>query len=132
MNHLNKAGIGVHIYCVLCGRMTPMQKKIVRKRSKVNTQLCIDFLTWFVLQSGHPGYRNTSISDDCPQPLLVEDRDSTNNTDDSVDMNEESNYGSGTCSFSTAQDPSVNASVYGSSDKFAIALLQPSAPHLLV
>ena len=44
----------------------------------------------------------------------------------------ESNYESGTYSFSTEQDPSVNASVYCSSDKFAIALLQHSAPHLLV
>ena len=23
MNHLNQAGIGKHIHCVLCGRMTP-------------------------------------------------------------------------------------------------------------
>ena len=66
MNHLNKAGIGEHIYCVLCGRMTPVQKKIVRKRSKVNTQLCIDILTWFVQQLGHPGYKNSSIPDKCP------------------------------------------------------------------
>ena len=27
MNHLNQAGIGEHIYCVLCGRMTPDQNK---------------------------------------------------------------------------------------------------------
>jgi hypothetical protein len=132
MNQLNKAGIGEHIYCVLCGRMTPVQKQIVRKRSKVNTQLCIDILTWFVQQSGHPGYKNSSIPDDCPQPILVEDCDSTNNTDDSVNINVESNYESGTYSFSTAQDPSVNASVYGSSDKFSITLLQRSAPNLLV
>ena len=44
----------------------------------------------------------------------------------------ETNYESGTYSFSTAQDTSVNASVYGSSDKVAIALLQRSAPNLLV
>ena len=43
-----------------------------------------------------------------------------------------SNYERGTYSFSTAQDPSVNASEYGSSDKFNIALLQLSAPNLLV
>jgi hypothetical protein len=107
-------------------------KAVVRKRSKANTQLCIDILTWFVQQSGHPGYRNTSIPDDCPQPLLVKDHDSTNNTDESVDTNVESNYESGTYSFSTAQNPSVNASIYSSSDKFALALLQRSAPHLLV
>jgi hypothetical protein len=44
----------------------------------------------------------------------------------------ESNYESATYSFSTAQDPSVNASVYGSSDKFSIAMLQRSALNLLV
>ncbi len=83
-------------------------------------------------QSGHLGYKNPSIPDDCPQPLSVKDRDSTINTDASVNINVESNYESRTYSFSTAQDPSVNASVYGSSDKFAIALLQRSTPHLLV
>jgi hypothetical protein len=29
MNHLNQQGISKHIYCVLCGRMTPDQKQIV-------------------------------------------------------------------------------------------------------
>jgi hypothetical protein len=37
MNQLNQQGIGKHINCVLCGRMTPDQKQIVCKRSKVNT-----------------------------------------------------------------------------------------------
>jgi siroheme synthase len=31
INQLNQAGIGEHIYCVLCKRMTPAQKQIVRK-----------------------------------------------------------------------------------------------------
>ena len=43
MNHLNQSGIGEHIYCVLCGRMTPDQKQIVRKRSRIDTQLYIIF-----------------------------------------------------------------------------------------
>ena len=73
MNHLNQAGIGEHIYCVLCGRMTPDQKQIVRKRARIDTQLYIDILTWFVKESGHPGYLNTSIPEGCPQPFLVED-----------------------------------------------------------
>ena len=29
MNQLNEADLGEHIYCVLCGRMTPNQKQIV-------------------------------------------------------------------------------------------------------
>jgi hypothetical protein len=27
INHLNQAGIGEHIYCILCGRMSPDQIK---------------------------------------------------------------------------------------------------------
>jgi hypothetical protein len=33
IHQLNKSGIGEHIYCVLCGRMTADQKRIVRERS---------------------------------------------------------------------------------------------------
>jgi hypothetical protein len=45
INQLNQAIIGEHVYCVLCGRMTPDQKQIVCKRSRVDTQLYIDILT---------------------------------------------------------------------------------------
>ena len=131
MNHLNQAGIGEHIYCVLCGRMTPEQKQIVRKRSRIDTQLYIDILTWFVKESGHPGYLNTSVPEDCPQPLLVEDNPTKNNTDDPSDKTLEANYEGGTYYFSTAQDPSQHTSVYGSSDNFALAMFQRSAPTLL-
>ncbi len=61
INHLNQAGIGEHIYCVLCGRKTPDQKQIVPRRAVVDTQLFIDILTWFWKESGHPGYQNTTI-----------------------------------------------------------------------
>jgi hypothetical protein len=54
INQLNQAGIGEHIYCVLYGRMTPDQKQMVCKRSRVDPQLYIDIPTWFVKESGHP------------------------------------------------------------------------------
>ncbi len=82
---LNKSGFGEHIYCVLCGRMTADQKRIVSKRSKVDKQLFIDIMTWYVQQSGHPGFNNTSILHECPQPLLVEDKETMNNTNYSFD-----------------------------------------------
>jgi hypothetical protein len=84
IHQLNKSGFGEHIYCVLCGRMTADQRRIVRERSKVDTQLFIDIMTWFVQKSGHPGFNNTSIPHECPQPLLVEDKETTNNTDYSL------------------------------------------------
>jgi hypothetical protein len=70
INHLNQAGISGHIRCVLCGGMTPDQQQIVRRRAVVFTQLFIDISTWFVKESGHPGYQKTTVPEECPQPLL--------------------------------------------------------------
>ncbi len=74
---------------------------------------------------------NTSIPEDCPQPLLVEDNPTKNNTDDPSDKTGGANYKGGTYYFSTAQDPSQHMSVYRSSDNFAIAMFRRSAPTLL-
>ncbi len=81
INQLNKLGNGEHIYCVLCDRMTPDQKRIVRERSTLDTGLFIDIMTGFVQKSGHPGFKDISIPEECPQPLLVEDRETNDNTD---------------------------------------------------
>jgi hypothetical protein len=112
-------------------KMTPNQKQIVQKRSKVDTQLFIDVITWFIQESGHPGYNKISIPKDCPQPLLVEDPETRNNTDDPANVTLEANYESGTFVFSSAQDPSEDTLVYGSTDRFAIAIMNRCAPTLL-
>ncbi len=79
--------------------MNPDQKQIVRKRSKVATQLFIDVMTWFIQESGHLGYNNTSIPEDCPQPLLIEDSETRNNTDAPVNESLETTYEGGTFFF---------------------------------
>jgi hypothetical protein len=96
---LNKSGFGEHIYCVLCGRMTPDQKRIVRESSKVDTQLFIAIMTWFEEQSGHPGFSNTAIPNKCPQLLLIEDKESTNNTENPYDKTVKTMYEGGTYYF---------------------------------
>jgi hypothetical protein len=103
INHLNQAGIGEHINCVLCSRMTPDQKQIVCMRAVGDTQLFIDILTWFVKESGHPNFQNTTVPEEYPQPFFVEDQETTNNTDKSVNVNKKTNIESGTCYFSSAQ-----------------------------
>jgi hypothetical protein len=42
-------------------------------------------MTWFVQQSGHSGFKDTLIPEECPQPLLVEDKEINNITNISVD-----------------------------------------------
>jgi hypothetical protein len=111
--------------------MTPDQEQIVHKRSKVDNQLIIDVLAWFIKESGHPGYTNTSIPEDCPQPLLVEDPKARNNTDNPTNDTVETNVEGGTYFFSSTQDPSENTLAYGSTDRFALAMFNCSAPTLL-
>ncbi len=82
-------------------------------------------------ESGHPGYQKTTVPEECPQPLFVEDQETNNNTDKSVNVNLETNIEIETYYFSSVQEPSENTSVYGLSDKFALAMFQPSAPTLL-
>jgi hypothetical protein len=91
----------------------------------------IDIMTWFVQQSGHPGFKDTSILEECPQPLLVGDSDTNNNTNIFVNKNVESSYEGGTYYFSLAQDPSEATSVSGSSKRYALAMFQCSAATLL-
>ena len=68
-------------------------------RAKIDTELFIDILTWFVKESGHPGYSNTLIPEECPQPLFVEDKETNNNTDKSENIDTETNIESGTFHF---------------------------------
>jgi hypothetical protein len=52
------------------------------------------------------------------------------NTDDSANINVESNYEGGTYYFSSAHDPTDNTSVHESPERSALAMFQLSAPTL--
>jgi hypothetical protein len=61
----------------------------------------------------------------------VEDQETNNNTDKSINVNVKTIIESGTYYFPSAQETSENTSVYGLYDKFALAMFQCSAPTLL-
>jgi hypothetical protein len=67
-----------------------------------------------------------------PNQFLSKIGEKNNNTDNSVNVNVETNMESGTCHFLSAQEPTENTSVFDCMDKFAIAMLQRSLPTLLV
>ena len=131
MNHMSQMGMGENIYSMICGRVTPAQRDIVRYRSELNTALYRTLQSWFIQKSGHPGYQNLPNQNDFPKPIFVEDQETTNNTDVEMNPTVERTFEGGTYFFSTAQDPSENTSVYGTSNRFALALLNRSAPTLL-
>ncbi|MBE0527141.1 MAG: hypothetical protein IH631_09380 [Candidatus Thorarchaeota archaeon] len=131
MNHMSQMGMGENIYSMICGRVTPAQRDIVRYRSELNTALYRTLQSWFIQKSGHPGYQNLPNQNDFPKPIFVEDQETTNNTDVEMNPTVERRFEGGTYFFSTAQEPSENTSVYGTSNRFALALLNCSAPTLL-
>ncbi len=88
-------------------------------------------MTWFVQQSRHPGFKDTSFQKKCPQPHLAGDLKTNNNINISINKNVKSSYEGGTYYFSLAQDPSEATSVYGSSKIFTLAMIQHSAATLL-
>lgn len=131
MNCIDPDNIGKTIYCMSCGRMTPNQKQIIRKRAKVDTNIYKSLLSWFI-QNGHPGYKDLPLPQDAPVQLVVlEDKDSTNNTDTPVNEEKESSFEGGTYYFSSAQDPSHRTACYDTEEKFALAMLNSSTPTLL-
>jgi hypothetical protein len=64
----------------------------------------LDVMSWFIQESGHPGYNKTLIPEVCPHSFLVEDPETRNNTDDPASATL-ANYEGGTFVFSSAQDP---------------------------
>ncbi len=97
----------------------------------MDTQFFIDVLTWFVKESGHPGYTNTSIPDDCPQPLLVKDPKARNNTNDPTNETVEANFEGGTYSSHPHKIHQRTHRYIVSTDRFALAMMNYSAPTLL-
>ena len=131
IDHVRDMGVAQNMYIMLCGRMTPAQRTIVRQRTHIDTEVYRDLLNYFIKESGHPGYDGVPMPDNFPSPGFVEDKETENNTDSEFNSVVEKTFQGGTYFFSTAQDPSDKTSVYSDSKKFAMALINQSAPTLL-
>ena len=102
------------------------------KECTVDTILYSVLMNWFINRSGHGGYADISGPDECPQPVIIRDKETKNNTDDSVSPEVEESFCGGSYHFSTAQDPNADNSVYENGDDFTVAMLNEATPTLLV
>jgi len=132
MNHFLKTGANPLVYVVLCGRMTPKQKQIVKDRARLDTQLTMQLLEWFVNESGHPGYDGVAPPSACPQPNIIADEDTPNNTDQEHDPHVEKEFAGASFHFTSAHEPRDDTGVYDSNQKFVKAMLDRTMPTLLV
>ena len=130
-NDMRDMGASPNMYVMLCGRVTPHQREIIRKRSEMDTELYMDLLNWFITKSGHSGYKDMELPENFPTPVFIEDAETENNVDKSIRPDIEETYTGGTYYFTSAQDPTKDKSVYEDRSKFARAILTQTAPTLL-
>ena len=132
INHIRHNEKRQHVFCMLSGRMTPQQKTIAKKKCIVDTNLYTALSTWFIKESGHRGFAKVPIPEECPQPVIIMDEDTTNNLDQSASKDVEESFGGGSYYFSSIQDPNPDNSVYENGEKFTVAMLNQANPTLLV
>jgi len=131
MKHMDPESLGQTIFCMICGRMTPKQKDIVRRRSLIDTKLFTDILSWFIQTSGHRGYKGLEVPDTVASPVVMQDKTTNNNTDAEVNPAVENRFGGGTFYFTSPGDPTENTSTCGTEKRFFLAMANSSAPTLL-
>ena len=124
INHIRHNEKCQHVFCMLSGRMTPQQKYLSKERCKVDTSLYTALSTWFIEKSGHRGFAKVPIPEQCPQPVIIMDEDTTNNLDESASKEVEESFGGGSYHFSSVQDPNPDNSVYENGEKFTMAMLK--------
>ena len=100
----------------------------------MNADLFLDLLTWFIKESGHKGYKDVTPPDECPKPVIIlQDEDNENNTAHLIDPEVECKIQGKTYYFSSeAQNPTTDNSVFDNTEDFVKAMLDSTAPTLLM
>ena len=123
-----------NIFVVLCGRMTPNQKRIVKEQAELDTDIFLHLLNWFIIRSGHSGFEDVDPPEDCSELIaFLRDDDTENNTDESVDNALECRLEGKTYYFSDeSHNPSKNTSVFDATKQFVKSMLENSTPTMLM
>ena len=80
--YLVKSGTPPDIYVMICGRVTPAQRDIIKKRFTINTEQHKAIMNWLIYN--HPSYSGMQKPESCPQPIVIGGfNETTNNTNKS-------------------------------------------------
>lgn len=132
INHFRSTGANSHILCVLCGKFTPSQRQIARDQCRIDTNEYIALITWLIKVAKHHAYVDLTPPDDCPAPNMLDQEGNQHNTDESQNPSVEDQFSGGTFTFTSPHDPTENNGVYRDNEDFTMAVLNRTAPILLV
>ena len=111
--------------------MTSPQREIARSRAEINTATYSGILSWFIQKSGHSGYKEATIPDKIPEPKLIEDKGTADNTYKAVNDGVKNRDCGGTYYFASTQDPKAGSACYDTESDFALAMMNRTAPSLV-
>ena len=117
--YLIKSGAPPDIYVMICGRVTPAQRDIIKKRCTINTQHYKIIMNWLIYN--HPSYHGMERPESCPQPIVIGGfNKATNNTDQPEDnMTEvETTFDGGQMTFAPRNEPSESTGPYKIQEEF--------------
>ena len=80
---LMKSGAQPEMYVMICGRVTPAQREIIRRRCTINANDYMTILNWLI--NNHPSYSDMVLPENCPQPIFIGGFDEEVNNTDNVD-----------------------------------------------
>ena len=130
--YLVNAGAPPDIYVMICGRVTPAQREIIRRRCEVNVDDYNAIYKWLI--KNHPSYRNMNLPQTCPQPIVLGGFDeSTNNTDSCEDNNSEVEnvFDGEQFTFAPTNEPSQETGPFQTQNDFIFSYLSGKKPTLL-
>ena len=132
LNYLRDSGSKKDVYVMLCGRMTPSQREIAKKKCKMDSEKYMTLLKWLI--ANHPSYKDITPPEEAPHPVplggFVETQNNTDESDPSSEKVEKSFEGS-RFTFAPANQPTENTGSFTNEKDFIFSLLQEKEPTLI-
>ena len=129
--YMVKSGAAPDMYVMLCGRATPAQRDIIRRRCSVNAENYKTLLNWLI--NNHPSYQEMEPLECCPQPILLSGfEETTNNTDEPEEEQVENVVEGEQMSFAPQNEPSETTGPFQSEKEFILSYLGGKKPTLLL
>ena len=105
-----RTGANPNVYCVMCGRFTPNQREIARKKMMLNANVFKRVIKWFIEETEHAAYDDLDPDmSNWPAPTIVGANESANNTDEEKEAGVEGTVEGSRYYFPSGQEPNQDS-----------------------
>ena len=129
-NYMRESGSQKDVYVMLCGRMTPSQREIAKKKCEMDSEKYIKLLTWLIQH--HPSYKDMTPPEEAPSPVPLGGFTRTeNNTDESDPSTKdvEDSFDGARFTFAPANQPRTNTGCYSNEKISSFHCSRRNSPH---